>query len=261
MEALRMSEEINLPPGFSRSLPSIQNTISIFGNWTSVLPIPGVNAGNVPLFSAEQDPRPAFAREVFGPLDRLDILELGSFEGGHTYQLERLGARSVLGIEASAESFLKALVIKEILGLKAQFIYGDFIKYLETIPRKYDLIFAAGVLYHMTDPLHLLHLIAEHTDRVFIWTCYILPETPFNTIEVNRYGVQCQYHRYVYDPQMHGRHYSGVETYCCRLFKADIIRALQAYGFDNVRIMKDEPESPGCPSMSLVAYKSAPDAI
>jgi len=108
----------------------------------------------------------------------------------------------------------------------------------------------------MTDPLHLLHLIAEHTDRTFIWTQYVSADTPFNTTEVERYGVRCLYHRLVYDPQMQGRHYSGMYTYCCRLFKADIIQALQAYGFDNVRIMKDEI-SPGGPNMSLVAYKSS----
>jgi len=123
-----MSEEPNPLPGFSPDLPSIQNAISIFGNWNSALPIPGVEAGGVGLFSAERDPRPSFAREVFGPLDRFDILELGSFEGGHSYQLEKLGAKSVLGIEASTESFLKSLVIKETLGLKARFLYGDFKK-------------------------------------------------------------------------------------------------------------------------------------
>jgi len=254
-----MSDELNLPPGFSRNLPTIQNAISIFGNWTSVLPIPGVNGGTVPLFSAEQDPRPSFAREVFGPLDQFDVLELGSFEGAHSYQLEKLGAKSVLGIEASAESFLKSLVIKEVLGLKVRFLHGDLIKYLETVPHRYDLIFAAGVLYHMIDPLYLLYLIKQHTDRTFIWTHYVPKGINFDTSEVERYGVRCQYHKFVYDPQMHGRQYSGIHGYCYRLFQDDIIRALQAYGFDNVQIIKDEAEGPGGPSMSLVAY--SPNAV
>lgn len=251
-----MSDDVNLPPGFSRNLPSIQNAISIFGNWTSVLPIPGVNAGTVPLFSPEQDPRPSFARQAFGPLDRFDVLELGSFEGAHSFQLEKLGAKSVLGIEASAESFLKSLVIKEILDLKARFLHGDFIKYLEVVPHRYDIIFAAGVLYHMIDPLHLLYLISQHTDRTFIWTHYVPKDTFFDVHEVERYGVRCQYHKFVYDTQMHGRQYSGIYTYCHRLFQDDIVRALQAYGFDTVRIIKDETEGPGGPSMSLVAYRS-----
>jgi hypothetical protein len=108
----------------------------------------------------------------------------------------------------------------------------------------------------MTDPLHLLYLIAEHADRTFIWTHYVSAEATANTIEVSRHGVQCQCHRLEYDPNVHSRHYSGTDTYCCRLFKDDIIRALQVFGFDKVLIMKDEPQGVGGPNMSLLAYKS-----
>jgi hypothetical protein len=247
--------DIKLPPGFSRELPTIQNSIAIFSNWTSVLPIPDTNVGTVPLFDAEQDPRVIFAVKAFGPLTMFDVLELGSFEGGHTYQLEQVGIRSLLSIEANAESFLKALLVKEALDLKAKFLYGDFLKYLENNDKHYDLIFASGVLYHMVDPLHLLHLIAEHATRTFIWSHYVGESWGAESFEVQRYGYQCRYHRYDYEPAGHGRSYSGTETYCCRLRKEDIYNALKTYGFEHVEIVKDEPDGLGGPHMSLVARK------
>ena len=58
------------------------------------------------------------AVDVCGSIEGFRILELGPLESGHTYQLERLGAGSILCIEASPEFYLKSLIIKEILGLK-----------------------------------------------------------------------------------------------------------------------------------------------
>jgi tetratricopeptide (TPR) repeat protein len=134
-QPLAAAKEPNLPPGFSRDLPTIQNAISIFANWTSIVPIPDINVGSVPLFSPKQDPRPSFLCKVFGSIDQFDILELGSFEGCHSYQLDKLGAKSLLGIEANAESFLKSLIVKETFGLKCRFLHGDFIQYLECTPK------------------------------------------------------------------------------------------------------------------------------
>ena len=42
------------------------------------------------------------------------------------------------------------------------FLLGDFVKHLETHPdERYDMVLASGVLYHSTDPVHLLELIAR----------------------------------------------------------------------------------------------------
>jgi len=254
-----MADELELPPGFSRNLPTIQNAIAIFDEWGSALPIPGTPAGGTPLFSADLDRRPSFVRNVFGALDQFDILELGSYEGGHSYQLEKLlGAKSVTSIEANAESFIKSLIIKEVLQLKGRFLHGDFIKYLETAPRRYDLIFACGVLYHMTDPLHLLNLISRQTDRTFVWTHYVSVKEAgrwADSFDVERYGFNCRYYRYIYDPNTHSRAHSGTETYCCQLLKDDILGALKSYGFTKIRMIADHPQETGGSHVSIVAYR------
>jgi Methyltransferase domain len=252
--------ELQLPQGFCRDQPAVENSLAIFDNWVSALPIPGAAGGTSPLFSAEQDPRPSYVKAIFGPLEEFETLELGSLEGGHTYQLERLGIKSITSIEANTESFLKCLILKEVLGLKAKFLYGDFTKYLESIDTRYDLIFACGVLYHMTDPLHLIYLMSRRTDRVFIWTHYVRTDLALNfneNFDVVRHGYKCRYYKYFYDPHHYSRRYSGLETYSCHLKKDDIIGALQHFGLDNIHVMNDSTWETGS-AISIVASRSPP---
>jgi alkanesulfonate monooxygenase SsuD/methylene tetrahydromethanopterin reductase-like flavin-dependent oxidoreductase (luciferase family) len=44
---------------------------------------------------------------------------------------------------------------------------------LEAEPGHFDLVWCTGVLYHMPEPLKLLHAIARTTDRIHIWTHYV----------------------------------------------------------------------------------------
>src|SRR6516162_79040 len=162
---------------FELRAPSHQNAVEIFdGKWASDLSevCPGLRAGQTPLFS--HDPRPRDAARLLGANGRLDgmrVLELGPLEGAHTYQLEKLGAASILAIEANAEAFLKCLITKEITGLRAaKFMHGDFYRYLENTNEHFDLVFCCGVLYHMPDPLALIGSIAKSTKRCFVWTHY-----------------------------------------------------------------------------------------
>jgi hypothetical protein len=248
--------KLQLPQGFSRDLPTIENAITIFDNWVSALPIAGTPGGTSPLFSPEHDPRPSYVRAVFGPLEQFEVLELGSLEGGHSYQLERLGIKSITSIEANTESFVKCLIIKEVLGLKAKFLYGDFIKYLEADETRYDLIFACGVLYHTIDPLHLLYLISQRTDRVFIWTHYVTIEGSFNfeNFDAYRHGFGCRYYKNIYDPKHYSRSYSGLEIYSCHLMKDDLLGSLKHFGFQKVHIMDDTAGETNA-TISIVAYR------
>jgi Methyltransferase domain len=93
-------------------------------------------------------------------------------EGGHTWMMEQAGAK-VVAIEANQKAFLKCLVVKNALSLKSEILYGDFRPYLEmATPGSFDLVTALGVLYHMTEPVKLLHDIARITDCFAVWTHY-----------------------------------------------------------------------------------------
>ncbi len=63
---------------------------------------------------------------------------------------------------------------KALLGVhSAHLLLGDFVSWLEQDRRRFDVIWATGVLYHMTEPLPLLRLLADRTDRLYIWTMTI----------------------------------------------------------------------------------------
>jgi phospholipid N-methyltransferase len=224
--------------------------------WVCELPAEGIRAGSSKLFY-DTDDRPQMVVDVCGSINGFNILELGPLEGAHTFQLIRRGAGSVLSIEASPEFYLKCLNTKEILGLSnARYLLGDFNAFLERDGSRYDLVFACGVLYHMTDPIHTLYLISKATSRIFSWSHYILESTPPESPQVERHGFRCHYFKHSYPEYHRGRSWSGLMPFCNRLYLKDIIGALEYFGFDNVAITEDDVTHQNGPAVSLVAQKT-----
>jgi hypothetical protein len=163
---------------FELRYPSPQTAVDIFaGRWASDLSkvCPVVGTGPADLFVG--DGRPKLAAEALGNKDgRLDgvhILELGPLEAAHSYQLERLGAASIVGVETNVYAFLKCLIVKEILGLKnTRFMFGDALEFITKTEDRFDMVFCSGVLYHMSDPVALIKAICNVTDKCFLWTHY-----------------------------------------------------------------------------------------
>ena len=154
---------------FELRSPSNQTGIDVFrGNWASDLSsLLGVNGtGPSPLFT--QDGRPKAFADAFGnggSLSGMNILELGPLEGGHTYMLEQLGASNVTAVESNIVSWLKCLVIKELLELqRSKFLLGDVLAYLSVCDTRYDAVMASGILYHMADPVTLIERISNICD-------------------------------------------------------------------------------------------------
>ena len=133
--------------------PTAQATIDILDGWVSILPaeLGAATRGFAPLFA---DERAIWAIDRLGGVRGATILELGPLEGGHTYMLDRAGAKSIIAIEGNKRCYLKCLITKELLGVdSAHLLLGDFVSWLEQDRRRFDVIWATGVLYHMTEPL------------------------------------------------------------------------------------------------------------
>jgi Protein of unknown function (DUF1698) len=251
-----MISELHLP-AFITSRPCHQNAIDLFKQrgWVCRLPVDGLRSGDTRPF--DHDRRPRIVVDVCGSIEGFRILELGPLESGHTYQLERLGAGSILAIEASPEFYLKSLITKEILGLRARYLLGDFNLHLEETEERYDLVFASGVLYHMKDPIDTLYLISKVAPRVFIWSHYIPESTAPSAPPVERHGFRCHYFEVFYPGYQHtGRRWSGVLPSCNRLYLKDITAALEFFGFDRVTIAEDDVHHANGPAVSLVAEKT-----
>ena len=247
--------ENKLVTRYCNEIPCAQTALDIFkGTWKSALPAElGLRTGSEPIFF--KDPRVFWAEKILpSGFQDLNILELGPFEGYAAYLMERMGAKSVLAIEGNTINFLKCLVIKEALQLKAKFLCGDFLKYFYSTQQHFDLIWASGILYHSESPWELLNQITEHTDRVFIWTHHYedtLASGPWTQHFSSKMNIKQVWHDKTYD--LFWRTYllqnysdgvplnyeGGQLTYSYWVRKKDIIRFFHDRGFSRIDIQED----------------------
>ncbi len=251
--------------GFDQRLPAHQNALDLFpGSWVSKFPPhSGLIGGEAAHFD---DGRVTWAASVMGGLNGLSILELGPFEGYNTYQFQSFGASSVVSIEASHVNFLKCLVVKNIFGLNASFLLGDCQKYLESVKTKFDVCWASGVLYHMTDPVKLLQGIRRVANSAFIWTQYF-DEAKLASIgglgafnpsldKVIAYGDR--------EIRLHHRSYSssgiifsgGQDPFAYWMTRDDILFVLSDLGFPNIVMGFDNPDHVHGPAMFFLAKEA-----
>ncbi len=231
------------------------------GLWTSRVPGFEAVTGADPLF---EDPRVDWAAAALGGVGQRSVLELGPLEGAHTARLEALGAR-VTAVEADTGAFLRSLVVKNALGLKASFLLGDALGHLEGCDARYDLVFASGVLYHMADPLALLRAIARVTGRLYLWTHVFdrdaaaarrLHFPSLDGTPVERDGLTVTYHRRRYLPLRWGGFCGGTGPWASWLSRDDLERALEHYGLEVVAVGHETADHPHGPCLSLAAVRA-----
>jgi hypothetical protein len=259
---------MQLSPEYSNLAPSAQTMVDIMrGSWVSALPKSmGLRTGDAKTF--DEDDRVHWANSNLpSGVSGMSVLELGPLEAYHTYHLEQLGARHVTSVENNNLSFLKCLIVKELLKLKADFLYGDCVKYLETANQRFDLCWASGVLYHQTDPLHLLALMQAVSDNIFIWTHYVDPAV----IQANRnmarhfnwkkqffgerLGYRAEYFYRSYRESKGAIFSGGPETFSYWMKQADIFGFLKHVGFTTITIGVDHPHNPNGPAMYFLARR------
>lgn len=129
-------------------------------------------------YSAHDDPRLLLFLEKFRPLNK--ILELGSFEGGHTVALRQNGVKEVVAVEARKSNIQKSEFIKSIFEIEnITFIEADLETYNISNLGKFDAVFCVGVLYHLTNPTKTLSQISKISNQAFIWTHYSENESKY----------------------------------------------------------------------------------
>ncbi len=233
--------------------PSDQNALDLFaGEWSSQPPAsrPELKAGVTPLFD---DPRISWAHHrliemgLEGGFAGRDVLELGPLEGGHTYAVDRLEPKSITSIEANARAYLKCLIAKETFGMpRAHFVLGDCLMHLRDTGRRYDIGVACGILYHLTNPVELLELLARRCDAIFLWTVFHDPEfvarnpvpgAKFSeVIQMEHAGFKHTVHRFNYGPSLDWKGFcGGGDVFSYWMEKPEILGALEQFGFKDFR--------------------------
>jgi hypothetical protein len=248
------------------STPSLQNAVDAVAGWNTAFPPQyQLKAGSLATFD---DHRIRWAMQCFGPLEGRHVLELGPLEGGHTSILDAAGAQ-VDAIEANQLAFMRCLIAKDILGLnRSKFWLGDFVKALENWERNYDLIVACGVLYHLTDPLHMIELAAKRTNAIYIWTHLFTDETTpppgdprrplFEQIAEQHqfHGINVRAMRRSYAlAQDNVAFCGGMKDEHRWLHRDDLIAALRVVGFQDVQTADDQPNHLFGPALSIFARK------
>lgn len=251
---------------FEHRFPAHQNAVDIFRDkWASDLSkvCSVVNTGEHDLFV--NDPRPRLAAKTMGNssgrFDGMKILELGPLEGGHTYQLERLGAGSILAIEANVEAYLKCLIVKDILSLqKCQFMLGDFVEFLSSSKECFDVIFCSGVLYHMADPVNLVRLISLATDKCFVWTHYYDPKNTDKTgmrtaRRVSFPDFSTVYYELRYPYGQGGKFWGGNKPIAAWMERDSILQCFARFGFTEATVLQETPDHPNGPCFSFAVQR------
>jgi hypothetical protein len=253
---------------FELRYPSPQTAVDIFaGKWASDLSkvCPVVGTGDADLFVA--DGRPKMAAGALGNNDgRLDgvrILEIGPLEAAHSYQLEQLGAASIIAIETSVDAFLKCLIVKEILDLKrTRFMCGDALAFLTKTEDRFDMVFCSGILYHMRDPVTLIEAICNVTNKCFVWTHYYNDECGNNEgIRIKRHvtvsGFDGDYYELEYPDRENGTFLGGNNDLRAWMTRGDILACFKYFGLNEVVLLGDAPFNPAGACMSFAASRNS----
>ena len=247
-------------------IPSNQVMVDSIDGWVSIFPPASgvVTTGISPLFT---DDRVLWAFEKLGGVAGRKVVELGPLEGAHTYMLQGAGASQIIAIEANTDCFFKCLVTKEIFKLnKAEFLLGNFMPWLQSSSEKIDVVWASGVLYHMTNPAELLYLIGDRADAVYIWSHYI-PDNDedivgdwTNTVvkreeRLIRGEEITHFHKIYGDVVENASYCGGVYEYAARLRRRDILACLHKAGFTKIEIGHEVTSHPVGPFFAIVAMK------
>lgn len=231
--------------------------------WVSALP--GIPSGDVPLF---EDSRITWALDLAGGVEGRRVLELGPLEGGHSYMLQNAGAAEVVAPEANSLCYLKCLLVQQLFGLdRVKFEFGNFVPWLDTTEDTFDLVVAAGVLYHLADPVPVLDKLCRMTSQVYLWTHFVdldaVPTTDrrykrwFVGVEEHEYaGRTYPLHRRVYkkNPTSDPKFIGGVHTTTAWIEKQTILDVFKAHGFD-VQVAHEDSANRSGPCASFFATR------
>jgi len=251
-----------------RTAPSAQNALDVFQDeWASSMPPEsGLRAGDTTA-NFYNDIRIHWGGGVLGGFEGKSVLEIGPLEAGQTYTICRLGARSVTAVESSPRAYLKCLIIKEVFGLgNAHFHLGDGVEYLRQCTESFDVCVASGVLYHMTNPIEFLDLIAPRSDRLLIWTHYYdfeildamgLEAKHFRRREITMTarGEAFVGYKNTYADTRNPLFLGGTHEYSCWLPRPTIERALRLFGFTDIQYNLEDTAHPHGPCVTICASR------
>jgi hypothetical protein len=212
--------------------------------WVTQFTISGKKYGGKIFF--ENDPR---IKQIFDSFpDVHSILELGSLEGGQSFQLAKQPGVHVLAVEGRQNNIEKAKFVQQLLGIKnVEFIQVNLENTELSTFGQFDGVFCSGLLYHLYEPWKLIKEIGNISQRLFIWTHYAA-EDKANEIVKGFRG-------FWYQEGGTQDSLSGLSPKSFWLTLPSLKELLNQEKFIKVKVIEDNPHHPNGPCITMVAMK------
>ena len=214
------------------------------GPWYTRFEIEGASYGGEGSYA--DDARVATFARLFPEGSK--VLELGSLEGGHTFELARQGF-VVTALEGRKESVRRARWLQRRLGLESvRFVAAN----LETTNLgelgRFDVVFCSGLLYHLPRPWELLAQLRSAAPDLFLSTHYA------DRAETVEHGIRGRWYQELgrEDPL------SGMSERSFWPTRDALLDLLRAQGYSRIEVEGDWPH-PNGPLVNLAAYSGSSD--
>jgi hypothetical protein len=188
------------------------------------------------------------------PLHDKTVLELGSYEGDLTVQLARV-SKFVTGLEVRPANVLCSLARLLVHDITNARIMLKDVQQLDESFGSFDVLFHAGLLYHMLDPVDHMYRMSKIADILLLNTHYYSDELGFERDDIVRDGVT--YRGAVYNEYGFEERLSGVTPTSRWLYRDDLLKLLGNVGYDQIEIARDLSTKSG-PKLTLLAKRSVP---
>jgi tRNA (mo5U34)-methyltransferase len=87
-------------------------------------------------------------------VESLAVLDIGTFNGGLAFTLERLGAARIVALDIYPEDTLGFAQVKQFLRSEVEYVRGSVYDLRSALGgERFDLVFYWGVIYHLRNPL------------------------------------------------------------------------------------------------------------
>jgi hypothetical protein len=189
----------------------------------------------------------------------LAVLELGPAYGHHTVLLDKLGATRIVCVESRAENVAACEATKARYGLDSTTIVQQDLEQLcrgdvaAAYEPGFDLVFNAGLLYHLSDPVPALQWCRAQAPQLFLATHYYETDAPayypagaFTALRYRESDAMSYREGGVVDPL------SGMEPTSVWMTEAALVEALQKAGYGRVSVLGRDVHN-GFPHLTILA--------
>lgn len=207
--------------------------------------------GNPDRIKESTDPIFEIVKDHLDISDEKTMIEFGCAEGTLSVYLAPL-VKKLIAVEVrprNISALLTRLFVHGIDNVEAKL---KDVSLIDKTWGTYDILFHAGVLYHLSNPVAHIYSLQDIAAQLLLDTHYASDKLNFPKVTIAHNGKN--YEAFSFKEQGWGDPYSGIDSTSCWLKKETIIQLLSEIGFHKIDI-KREYEVFGMPRFTVVAKK------